>query len=363
MASLKDRMLANSKLKAKTLSNTTVHVHGEGIPTDIPALNLALRGSMRKGISKGLTQITGESGTFKTLFALTMAKSFLEHHKAKGEEAMILLYSNEHGATEQYFEDRGIGGEDLIYTSFNDIDEFGNDIVNQLKGFTEKDNVFIIVDSVGLAATTKEIKDAESGSSKADMTRAKKLKSIFRIITPHLSTKGIPMFAINHIYFDQSVTYKKAIIGGGQGIYLASNEVWVIYATQLKNSKEEKIGNYFTINIDKSRFVKKFSKIPIAIRFDEGVDKFSGLLEWAVESGHVEKVKTRYTRPGVKGDKTYWEKDTHTEEFWAPILADDTFHEYVENKFTLGGSGKNPEAETGSDDDLLQDILTDAEQD
>ena len=40
--------------------------------------------------------------------------------------------------------------------------------------------------------------------SVADMSRAKALKGLFRMTTPYLKMKNIPLIAVNHIFADSS---------------------------------------------------------------------------------------------------------------------------------------------------------------
>ena len=53
---------------------------------------------------------------------------------------------------------------------------------------------------MGNLASKKEVEDAEAGKSVADMSRAKAFKSLFRMVTPHLTLKDIPLIVVNHTY-------------------------------------------------------------------------------------------------------------------------------------------------------------------
>ena len=75
-----------------------------------------------------------------------------------------------------------------------------HDVMQQLNNFERDDHVMIIVDSVGNLASKKEVEDALDGKSVADMTRAKQMKSLFRMITPHLTIKDINAIVVNHTY-------------------------------------------------------------------------------------------------------------------------------------------------------------------
>ena len=89
------------------------------------------------------------------------------------------------------------------------------------------------------------------------------------------------------------------------------------------------------INIDKSRFVKEKSKIPISVSFDGGVQKYSGLLELALAGGFVTKPSVGWYSKKGETDK-FREKDTYTAEFWDPVLNSSEFKEFVKAYYTVG---------------------------
>jgi RecA/RadA recombinase len=165
------------------------------------------------------------------------------------------------------------------------IEELKFDIAKRLDEIKRGDKIIIFIDSVGNLASKKEVEDALNEKAVADMTRAKALKSLFRIVTPHLTTKDIPCIVVNHTYMEQGM-FPKAIVSGGTGIYYSSNAIWIIGRSQEKGNDGIE-GYNFTINIEKSRFVKEKSKMTFQVMFDSGVSKWSGLLDAALESGHV----------------------------------------------------------------------------
>ena len=48
-------------------------------------------------------------------------------------------------------------------------------------------------------------------------------------------------------------------------------------------------GYDFIIDVEKSRFVKEKSKIPITVSWDGGIERYSGLLDVALAGGYVTK--------------------------------------------------------------------------
>jgi RecA/RadA recombinase len=211
--SLKDRLIKNSTIDlTATLTDSKVYNKKDMIHTPIPGINIALGGSIDGGITPGLMQIAAPSKHFKTAFSLLMAASFLK----KYPDGIILFYDSEFGTPESYFTSFGVPLDSVIHTPITDIEELKFDIMQQLTELKREDKVMIIVDSIGNLASKKEVEDALKGSSAADMSRAKQLKSVFRMITPHLTLKDIPMVVVNHTSHTQEL-YRKTIVGGGNG--------------------------------------------------------------------------------------------------------------------------------------------------
>jgi len=199
------------------------------------------------------------------------------------------------------------------------------------------DKLIIILDSVGNLASKKEVDDALEGKSVADMSRAKQIKSLFRMVTPHLNIKDISMVVVNHTYKEIGM-FPKDIVGGGTGSYYSADNIYIIGRQQEKDGTEV-VGYNFIINVEKSRYVKEKSKIPISVSFDGGISKYSGLLDLALESGHVVKPTNGWyakvdQSTGEIGDKKRI-ADTETAEFMEPILKDPKFKDFVKQKYEI----------------------------
>jgi hypothetical protein len=206
-----DRLKKNSNIKdTAVLTKSIVTKEKEFIQTDIPLLNLALSGDIDGGLSNGLTVIAGPSRHFKSNYMLKMGKAFQD----KFDDGVILFYDSEFGSTDKYFETAGIDPERVLHTPITNIEELKFDIMTQIDNFEKGDRIMIMIDSVGNLASKKEVDDALKENTAADMTRAKQLKSLFRMITPHLTLKEIPMVAINHTYQTQEM-FSKAVVSGG----------------------------------------------------------------------------------------------------------------------------------------------------
>lgn len=300
------------------------------VQTTVPALNVALSGKLDGGLSPGLTVFAGPSKHFKTAFALMLAKSYLD----KYEDAVVLFYDSEFGAPEGYFKTFEIDTDRVIHTPVTDIEQLKHDIMSQLKDIERGDRVIILVDSVGNLASKKEVEDALEGRSVADMTRAKQMKSLFRMITPHLTIKDISAVVVNHTYKEIGL-FPKDIVSGGTGVYYSADNIYIIGRQQEKQGKEV-VGYNFIINVEKSRYVREKSKIPIEVSWEGGISKWSGLLDMALESGHVVKPSNGWYAKSDEDDaKKVRLKDTYNKDFWLPILTDVSFIKWIENRYLI----------------------------
>ena len=233
-SSLKDRLLKNSTLKdAFVLSESRLFEAKDIVVMDCPALNVALYGdALEGGLVPGIVQIAAESQHFKSKFAIEIVRCFLN----KYPNGIVLFYDSEYGTPEGYFQ--GVNVDNIIHCPVVNLEEFKHDIVKQLKEITRDDKVLILVDSLGNMPTIKELDDAEKGKDTQDMTRAKVMKSVFRMIMPMINQKDVYAIMVNHTYKTIEM-YAKDIPTGG--CLLAGTKI--ITENGLKNIEEIKIND------------------------------------------------------------------------------------------------------------------------
>ena len=333
--SILDKIRKNTTIKdTAILAESKFFQKKDMIATTIPAINIALSGRLDGGLTPGLTMWAGPSKHFKTAFSLLMAKSYLD----KYPDSCLLFYDSEFGTPQSYFDSFGIDATRVLHTPLTNIEQLKFDIMTQLEGIDRNDHLIIIIDSIGNLASKKEVEDALEGKSVADMSRAKQIKSLFRMVTPHLSLKDIPMVVVNHTYKTMEL-YSKDVVGGGTGSYYAADNIFIIGRQQEKEGTDV-IGYNFIINVEKSRYVREKSKIAVNVRHDGGISRWSGLLDMALESGHVIKPSNGwYTRvdktTGEIEDKKWRIKDTDTKEFWLPIITASSFQTWVKDTYQV----------------------------
>jgi RecA/RadA recombinase len=349
--SLINRLIKNSTIEdTAILTESKVYGKKDMITTNVPMVNVALSGSVDGGLTPGLTVLAGPSKHFKSAFSLLMASAYMKQYP----DSVLLFYDSEFGTPQGYFESFGIDMDRVLHTPITDIEQLKFDIMKQLNEVKRDDKVVIVIDSVGNLASKKEVEDTMNEKSVADMSRAKSLKSLFRMVTPHLTLKDIPLIVVNHTYMEIGM-FPKAIVGGGTGIYYSADTIWILGRQQEKDGGE--IAGYnFIINVEKSRYVKEKSKIPITVSYEGGIKKWSGLLDLALEGNYVAKPSNGWyqlvdrTTGELTGQKMRAADIEDNGNVWKELFTKTDFANYIKNKYTLVG-GSLIQQDTDEDDE------------
>ena len=132
----------------------------------------------------------------------------------------------------------------------------------------------------------------------------------------------------------------------------------IVSCRQQDKDKDALQGYHFIINVEKSRYVKEKSKIPISVSFNGGMQKYSGLLDLAMQANFVTKPSPGWyakidRKTGEVGPKVRLDA-TQTKEFWYPILEDKQFKTFVQEKYQIGyGNILNDETRTDDSKNLV----------
>tara|TARA_B100000424_G_scaffold267738_1_gene261195 strand:+ start:1906 stop:2946 length:1041 start_codon:yes stop_codon:yes gene_type:complete len=330
-----DKLKKNSKIKTtEVLSQSKFYNEREQTKTNIPMVNVALSGDIDGGLSSGLTVLAGPSKHFKTSFALMMAASYLKAHP----DSVMLFYDSEFGSPQSYFDSFEIDLDRVLHTPITNVEELKFDLVGQLEALDRDEKVIVVIDSIGNLASKKELEDAINEKAVADMSRAKALKGLFRMTTPYLAMKNVPILAVNHTYKEIGL-FPRDIVGGGTGIYYSADNIWIIGRQQDKKGTEIQ-GYHFVINVEKSRYVKEKSKIPITVSWEGGVQLYSGLLDVALAGNYCTKPANGWysygERTGLNTEKKVRFNDTLTSEFWTDVLEKTDFKDFVKKQYSIG---------------------------
>lgn len=306
--------------------------------TDVPALNILLGGDLDGGITCGVTQIVGDSRTFKTNIAVEVVSAYLEHD----EEAICVMFDCEFGAMKAFENRCPHLISRIVHVPFEDLEDLKFQFTKMLESIKRGEKVIFFIDSISQVASKKEIQNALVSNEAADLTRAREMNSFFRIVTPKLNIRNIPLFAINSYYDDTTSQYAEPIIKGGKQSFLSSDSVWLVSRSQDKDdATKELLGWNFNYSVMKSRFCKEKSKITIHVTYKGGIDPLSSMVELAKESGYL-LVPTQgyyqFNSALINGatDRKYRMKEIMADpDLFKPILASKAFRDYVRQKYSL----------------------------
>jgi len=297
----------------------------EWIDTGNYVLNAIISGDPFKGIPNNrIIQFAGIASTGKSFLVQEIAIN------AQKQGYTVIYFDSEGAYDFESLVKRGFDEEKLIYIPVGTVEELRKVMVNIVKEVSEDEKVLLLVDSLGNLATEKEVEDALSGKEKEDMTRARRLKSLFRLVATDAAIKGIPILLVNHVYTSINSFIPQNITSGGSGQLYNSSVILELTKAKDKESSGKQIGVIITAKILKSRFVKEGVKAKLTINFKKGLNRYSGILDVALEAGLIQKSGRSIISPN--GEKV--SKQKLTKEFFEQFLKD-YLYEYFENEWKL----------------------------
>ncbi len=302
-------------------------------------LNALVSGDIYGGIpSNKITALAGETATGKTFFALGMVKQFLTDNPSGG----VLYFESESALTKDMIEERGIDSKRMIILPVTTIQEFTHQAVKIVENHTEDKPIMMVLDSLGMLSTTKEVTDITEGKETKDMTRAQLVKGCFRVLTLKLGKAGIPLLVTNHTYKQMGTMFPTDVMGGGSGLQYAASTI-IFLSKRKEKVGTDVIGNIIHCKNFKSRLTKENKMVDVLLTYDEGLSRYYGLLELAEKYGIINKVSTRYEMPD--GTKIFGKQILSDPEkyFTADIM--EKLEEAADKEF-LYGKGSDAELST-----------------
>ena len=263
------------------------------IDTGSLILNGLVSGSILGGVpGNKITAIAGESSTGKTFFCLGLVQSFLESNPDAG----VIYFESEAAISRELIENRGIDSSRMILVPVNTVQEFRTQSIKILDKYLEQKEqqpMLMVLDSLGMLSTSKEMEDTEAGKETRDMTRAQVVKSIFRVLTLKLGKANVPLIVTNHTYDVVGAYVPTKEMGGGSGLKYAASNIIYLSKSKEKDGKEV-IGNIIKAKLVKSRSAKENSQVAVRLFYDErGLDRYYGLLELGEKHGVFERKGNR----------------------------------------------------------------------
>jgi len=283
------------------LENNSFSEVDEWIPTGNYLLNAQISGSLFGGVPNTRSfGVMGDPGTGKSFFCLNVVR---EAQKI----GYNVIYCDTEGAIDKSSAIKfGIDSSNIRYQPIQTVSQFQTfasnviDLVKKAKSKGDNPKILIVLDSLGMLSTDKELADAMKGHNAADMgAKAKELRKLFRVITLDLTAAKIPLICTNHVYAGGGYMPTKES-SGGDGPIFAMSVVAFLSKAQLKDGSGTKTGIVVTSTLKKSRFTIP-EQIKFHISFSHGMNPYVGLQDYVsweacgIERGKFEEVKNPET--------------------------------------------------------------------
>ncbi len=263
------------------LTENTFSEVDEWIPTGNYLLNAQLSGTLFGGIPNTRSLgLMGDPGTGKSFVCLNVAREA----QKKGYD---VIYCDTEGAIDKSSAIKfGIDPDKVRYQPIKTVTEFQTFVTNLLELVKkarergDQPKILLVLDSLGMLSTDKELNDAISGKNAADMgAKAKELRKLFRVITLDLTAAKIPLVCTNHVYAGGGFFPTKES-SGGDGPIFAMSVISFLSKAQLKEGNSTtKTGIIVTSNLKKSRFTVP-EPVKFHISFANGMNPYVGLQDF-----------------------------------------------------------------------------------
>ena len=169
-------------------------------------------------------------------------------------------------------------------------------IVDKYNITKDKKPMMLVLDSLGMLSTEKEMADTADGKSTRDMTRAQVIKATFRVLTLKLGAAGIPMIMTNHTYDSMGSMFPQKVMSGGSGLFYSASTIIYLSKKKVKEGTDV-IGNIIHCKLYKSRLSKENAIVDVMLTYDKGLHPYYGLLPLAEKYGIIQKMSTKYEFP------------------------------------------------------------------
>ncbi len=244
-------------------------------------------------------------------------------------------------------EERGIDSSRMILLPVSTIQEFTHQALKVVEKHMEDQEdrpLMMCLDSLGMLSTTKEVGDISEGKETKDMTRAQLVKGAFRVLTLKLGKAGIPLLVTNHTYKQVGTMFPQDVMGGGSGLQYAASTI-IFLSKRKEKDGTDVVGNVIHCKNYKSRLTKENKKVDVLLRYDQGLNRYYGLLDLAEKYDIIKKVSTRYELPD--GSKVFGKQILSEPEKYFNDKIMDALKIAAEKEFSYGGFD-----ESGAEDDV-----------
>jgi RecA/RadA recombinase len=199
-------------------------------------------------------------------------------------------------------ESRGIDTTRVIKSEPESIERFRTVAMKLLDAYIalpedERFPLLMVLDSLSMLPSKKEIEDITAEKDTRDMTKAQLIKGAFRVLRLKLAKAKVGLIVTNHVYAIIGAYVPTKDMGGGSGAKYAADSIVFLSKKNEKDADNKVAGQIIHVKMVKSRLSREQTKIDTRIMYDGGLDRYYGLLELGEEAGLIKKVANKYEFP------------------------------------------------------------------
>ena len=275
-------------------------------------LNKIMSGSFDRGIPQGrLVCYTGPSGAGKSFLVANAIR------EAQKDGAYIIVLDSENAMDDTFVSAIGVDPHtDYTYVSVDTIPQVNKSASSFIKGYTEEygddpdaPKMLIVLDSLDMLMTETEADHFSKGVTKGDQgQRNKQLKAMLRTLVQAIKRPNISMIVTAQVYKNQDVMNGEGVWIVSDAIKFSLSQICLLTKLKLKDTGSREVkGIRMKCEGYKTRFTKPFQTVTIEVPYDQGMDKYNGLLDVAKELGVIIQKGSRYRVHDE--EETWYSKD------------------------------------------------------
>lgn len=331
-------------------------------------LNALVSGHLRGGFPEArMSLLAAESSTGKTYIALQTAAL------AQKAGKQIVIFDSEFAIDHEFATNLGLDTSKIIYFPVKTIEQCKNAVYKFLSNVFDlglMGQFFIIIDSLGAMISEMDYKRMEKNSTSKDMgSYSQSMKALIKACNNLAGQTQTTIICTNHIYDDPSAMFTQLVkpMPGGKIVRYLPTTIVQLSANNVKaKDSDRKIdeeavgGSHGEVGIEvrglgvKNRICKPFNQAYMYISFENGLSKYYGLMDLALELGALKNVGGRIR--DVETDEFYgFSKDIQFDaKFWEGFI--DKLQPYIEKAWHYKTEAERREA-IKKDIEMEQQIL------
>lgn len=331
-------------------------------------LNALVSGYLRGGFPEArMSLLAAESSCGKSYLALQTAAF------AQKAGKQIVIFDSEFAIDHEFATNLGLDTSKIIYFPVKTIEQCKNAVYKFLSNVFElglMGQFFIIIDSLGAMISEMDYKRMEKNSSSKDMgSYSQSMKALIKACNNLAGQTQTTIICTNHIYDDPSSRYTQLVkpMPGGKIVRYLPTTIVQLNANNVKaKDSDRKIdeeavgGSHGEVGIEirglgvKNRICKPFNQAYMYISFENGLSKYYGLMDLALELGALKNIGGRIR--DAETDEFYgFSKDIQFDaEFWESFI--DKLQPYIEKAWHYKTEAERREA-IKKDIEMEQQVL------